>query len=77
MLIEELFAILIAIIFIHESLDKLLRIKKNYKFSNNPYVYSQDYDDNSTCFRCAHLDPRNMTTYGEVLNRSIYTERDV
>jgi hypothetical protein len=62
---------------VHESLDKLLRIRKTHKFNNNPYIYSQDFNENSTCFRCVHLNPSNISEYDEMSNRTIFTERDV
>lgn len=50
---EESFAILIAIIFVSESVKKLLDIRHSYKFSSNPYVYADVFNGNNTeCFRC-------------------------
>lgn len=78
--LEESFAILIALIFVNESIDKLLKIHKTHRFTNNPFLYSNEFlieSPNSTCFRCLH---QNSTTNSKVftLNASqIYRERDV
>ncbi len=69
---EELFAILIAIIFIYESLGKLLDIRKKYPFSADPFQYQHDFNDNNTeCFRCLHVNESIS------LVDSIYTEKQV
>ncbi len=70
-----MFAILIAIIFVYESLDKLMKIKKTHQFSTNPFLYQYSFNENSTeCFRCRHKnttsDPREY-----YLNDTIYTDR--
>lgn len=74
---EELFAILIALIFVTESIDKLLKIADTHKYSRNPFNYSDYFNDQSTnCFRCLHVNSsidQNIFT----LNESVYTERDV
>ena len=50
---EELFAILIALIFVHESIDKLLKINSKYHFTSNPFNYGKEFSDSSPdCFRC-------------------------
>lgn len=50
---EELFALLIAVIFVHESFDKLLKIRHQYRFTNNPYNYTSTFtSDNEDCFKC-------------------------
>lgn len=72
---EELFAILIALIFVHESIDKLLEIKHTYHYSNNPFDYSGVFNDNTTdCFKCVHKESMLNGTY-LIADQSIYTER--
>ena len=64
----------------HESIDKLLKIKKSHSYNKNPFSYSEDFNDNSSkCFRCVHhvsLAGLN-SSYDELLNRTIYTEKQV
>ncbi|RNA30529.1 Sodium-driven chloride bicarbonate [Brachionus plicatilis] len=72
---EELFAMLIAFIFVIESVDKLLKIRKSHRFTSNPYLYANEFNENSTsCFRCLHVnstfDPNIF-----ILNESVYTEK--
>ena len=46
---------LIAVIYIQESIVKLLRIRETHNYSNNPFVYNSDFNENNTgCFRCIH-----------------------
>lgn len=74
---EELFAILIALIFVKESVDKLLKIRESYRFTNNPYLYADEFNENSSsCFRCIHM---NSTVDPQIyyLNTSVYTEKQV
>ncbi len=49
---EESFAALIALIFIIESVDKLIDIKKFKKFSSDPFNYISDYNNKTNCLRC-------------------------
>jgi hypothetical protein len=73
---EELFAILIAIIFIIESVDKLLKIRNSHHYTTNPFLYSAEFreENNTKCFRCMH---KNSTKdpHEYILNDTIYTER--
>lgn len=63
---EELFAILIAIIFVHESLDKLLKIRKTHNYNTNPFDYAKSFNANETgCFRCVKSINGNVTEYVE------------
>lgn len=74
---EELFAILIALIFVKESVDKLLKIRESYRFTNNPYLYTNEFNENSTsCFRCIHI---NSTLDPQIyyFNESVYSEKQV
>ncbi len=74
---EELFAILIAVIFINESIVKLFDIRKKYKFTNNPYDYKDFHEktNDTNCFRCVYSG-NNSISINVDLN-SIYNERDV
>jgi hypothetical protein len=76
--IEELFAILIAIIFVNESIDKLFKIRKTHHYSINPYLYKNDFNENSTeCFRCVHIESAQNESYSMLTNSSIFMEREV
>ena len=73
---EELFAILIAVIFITESIDKLLMIKNTHHFTSNPFLYKNDfYENNTKCFHCVHVESLNNGSYVSP-NMSIRTERE-
>ncbi len=50
--IEESFAALIAVIFIKESIFKLVAIRKTKVYSNDPLNYYTDYVSNPSCFKC-------------------------
>ena len=66
---------LIAIIFINESFNKLFKIINTHKYTSNPFLYSKDFNSNSTqCFRCRHTNTSN-DPHEYMLNASIYTER--
>ena len=52
---EESFASLIAIIFIKESIFKLLEINKNYQYTNDPMVYANEFGANDECLRCVQM----------------------
>lgn len=70
-----MFAILIALIFVHESIDKLLEIKNTYRYSNNPFVYSDVFNENTTnCFKCVHVESMKNGTFISP-DPLIYTER--
>ena len=72
-----MFAILIALIFVHESIDKLLQIKKSYRYTNNPFLYKDDFNENtSQCFRCVYKDSILNGTF-VTPDPSIFTERKV
>lgn len=58
---EEAFASLIALIFIIESVDKLIAIKNIKKFSNDPFNYVNDYTKSTACLRCVYSGPVNST----------------
>ena len=61
----------------HESIDKLLEIKHSYHYTNNPFEYKNDFNDNTTkCFRCVHKDSKLNETYISP-NHGIFTERAV
>ncbi len=61
----------------HESIDKLLQIKHSYHYTNNPFEYQNDFNDNtSKCFRCVHKDSILNETYISP-NHGIFTERAV
>jgi hypothetical protein len=71
---EELFALLIAIIFIAESIEKLFKIFKSQPFSQNPQYYAaQMHEANSSCFRCFST---NASAYNESFE-SIFSEKEV
>jgi hypothetical protein len=52
---EESFAALIAVIFIKESVFKLIEIRHKKEYSNDPLNYYKDYVSNPTCFRCVFV----------------------
>jgi anion exchange protein len=52
---EESFASLIAIIFIKESIFKLLKVSEKYRTSSDPLDYYVDREKNPNCMRCILL----------------------
>jgi len=74
---EELFAILIAVIFINESIVKLFDIRKKYSYTNNPYEYKDFHEkkNDTTCFRCIYEGNNSISAKLDL--NSIYNERDV
>ncbi len=62
---------MIALIFVNESIAKLLDIGDEYKYTNNPFEYKDFHQSSNTskCFRC--IGPQNF------INSSIYSEKDV
>ena len=61
--LEESFAALIAFIFIHESIMKVLEIKHFKRFSSDPAVYKADYVANQNCLSCVFQKSANETVY--------------
>jgi len=59
---EESFASLIAIIFIKESIFKLIEINKGYRSSSNPLDYSKEYAQNFNCLRCVQVTENGSLT---------------
>ena len=78
--LEESFAILIAIIFVNESIDKLLQIRKTHRFTDNPFLYSGEFlvdSKNSSCFRCLHKNSSSDENIYTLNASFVYRERDV
>ena len=65
---EESFAALIAIIFIKESIFKLLEIGHNSKYSSDPIAYANQYSNNTNCLKCVHV--------GKDLNNTVSSMMD-
>ena len=52
-------------------------IKTSYHYTNNPFLYKDDFNDNnSKCFRCVHAESFHNGTY-QSPNMNIITEKEV
>lgn len=72
---EESFASLIAIIFIKESIFKLLDINKRMTSSNDPSVYLKEHNENPNCMRCVQLS--NESSIANLKDFEFYNEIQV
>jgi hypothetical protein len=73
---------LIATIFIYESLSKLFDIRKRYPYSADPFHYQRDFGENNThCFRCLPVNTSVIATLeyeiASQVNDSIHSEKQV
>ena len=72
------FAILIALIFVHESIDKLMNINSKYHYTNNPFNYGKSFsDDSEDCFRCINTKNVSVDDDANVGNFSYLGKRAV